>query len=65
MTAKGIMELIDELVRDSCDLCNLKKYPNFGGDQNKRTKLIQKNTNNRIKLQVFADKFEQLTENPQ
>jgi hypothetical protein len=65
MTAKEIMKLIDELVRDSCDLCNLKKYPHFGGDPNKRPELIQKNTNNRIKLQVFADKFEQLTENPQ
>jgi len=59
MKAEMIMNCVDELIKDSCDLAKLST---FGKDQEKH-KLIQKCNNYREILQAFADAHEHLTEN--
>jgi len=60
MKAEMIMNCVDELIKDSCDLV---KLPTFGEGQ-KKHELAQKCENNREKLQAFADEYEQLAESP-
>jgi len=68
MKAKEIMELVDELVRISRDLGNIRRYGRrygtFGGDTKNRQELQQRCNDIREELQAFADKYERLTENP-
>jgi hypothetical protein len=60
MKAKEIMELVDELIKDSC---SLSRFSTFGGGPEKQ-ELINKSGNVRRKLQAFANIYEQLTKNP-
>ena len=60
MKAKEIMELVDELIKDSCAL---SKFSAFGGGPEKQ-ELINKSGKTRKKLEDFANNYEKLTKNP-
>jgi hypothetical protein len=60
MKAKEIMELVDELIKDSC---SLSRFSTFGGGPEKQ-ELINKSGKTRKKLEDFANNYEKLTKNP-